>query len=108
MSNLINLVKSIPSLIWAAITWIFDNLGNLISWIFFTIYDGLLTVLYAFAAAIDFSAVMFNAAAQYSSMPTQLVWLINQIGLPQGFTYLGGAIAIRMVINLLPAAVTRI
>ena len=84
MSNLINLIKSIPGMIWDAVLWIFENIGNLISWVFFTIYDGLLTVLYSFAAAIDFSAVMFNAAAQYSSMPSQLIWLINQIGLPQG------------------------
>ncbi|MCB2216112.1 hypothetical protein [Desulfofustis glycolicus] len=108
MSNLINLIKSIPGMIWDAVLWIFENVGNLISWVFFTIYDGLLTVLYSFAAAIDFSAVMFNAAAQYSSMPSQLIWLINQIGLPQGFTYLGGAIVIRMLLNLLPAAITRV
>ena len=108
MATIINFFKSIPGLIWDAITWLLDNIGAAFSWLFFTIYDGLLTVLYSFAAGLDFSAVMFNTAAQYSSMPPQLIWLINQIGLPQAMTYLAGAITIRMLLNLLPAAITRV
>ncbi len=108
MATIINFFKSIPGLIWDAITWLLDNIGAAFSWLFFTIYDGLLTVLYSFAAGLDFSAVMFNTAAQYSSMPPQLIWLINQIGLPQALTYLAGAIVIRMLLNLLPAAITRV
>lgn len=108
MATLIEFFKSIPSLVWDALTWILGSLGNLISWIFFTIYDGILTVMYSFLSALDFSAVMFNTAAQYSNMPTQLIWLINQVGLPQALTYIGGAVALRMALNLLPAAITRI
>lgn len=88
--------------------WLAEAVGKVISYLLFTIYDGLLTVIYAFASAIDFSAVMFNMAAQYAGLPPQLIWLINAVNLPQSVTYIVTAIIIRMIINLLPAAVTRI
>ena len=88
--------------------WLAEAIGEVISFIGYTIYDGLLTVLYSFADAIDFSAVMFNMAAQYSGLPTQLIWLINEVNIPQSITYVVTGIIIRMIINLLPAAVTRI
>ena len=108
MSSIINFFKAIPGLIWDALTWLLQSLGDVIGFMFFTIYDGILTVIYSFSAALDFSAVMFNMAAQYSSMPPQLIWLINQIGLPQGLAYIVGALTIRLLLNLIPAALTRI
>lgn len=108
MATIINFFKSLPGLLWDALTWILDGIGDVISWTFFTMYDGLLTIIHGFASVIDFTAVMFNTAAQYSSMPPQLIWLINQVGIPQGLSYLAGALAIRILLNLIPAALTRI
>lgn len=108
MRTIINFFKQIPDLLWDAFTWLLDSIGSAISWMLYTIYDGVLIVIYSFADAIDFSAVMFNTAAQYSSMPPQLIWLINQVGLPQALTYLAGALVIRLLLNLLPAAITRV
>ena len=88
--------------------WLAEAVGQVISYLAFTIYDGLLTVLYAFACAIDFSAVMFNVAAQYAGLPSQLIWLINAVNIPQSVTYIVTGIIIRMALNILPAAVTRI
>lgn len=108
MRTIINFFKQIPGLLWDVFTWLLDSIGSALSWMLYTIYDGVLIVIYSFAAAIDFSAVMFNTAAQYSSMPSQLIWLINQVGLPQGLTYIAGALIIRLLLNLLPAVVTRV
>ena len=42
-------------------------------------------------AAVDLSSVVFNYAATWSHLPTQLIWLINAVGLPQCFAILGSA-----------------
>jgi len=94
--------------LWDGFLWLAEAVGQVLHYMAYTIYDGLLTVLYAFAAAVDFSAVMFNMAASYSGLPTQLIWLINAVNIPQSVTYIVTGIIIRMIINLLPAAVTRI
>lgn len=88
--------------------WLAEAVGEVIKFVAFTIYDGFLTVLYAFASAVDLSAVAFNIAAGYAGLPPQLIWIINQVNFPQFCAYIGGAILIRMLINLLPAAVTRV
>lgn len=94
--------------LWKGFLWLAEAVGEIISFLLYTIYDGILTVLHLFASAVDLSAVAFNMAAQYSHLPPQLIWVINMINIPQGLTYIAGAILIRMIVNLLPAAVTRV
>ncbi len=71
-------------------------------------YDGILIVIHGFMAAIDFSEVAFNYGAKYSHLPPQLIYLCSAVDLPQMFAYITGAIIIRMTVNLIPAAFTRI
>lgn len=88
--------------------WLLEGVVYFIKYIAYTVYDGLLTVIFTFADAVDLSAVAFNMAAQYAGLPTQFIWLVNQVNLPQSTTYIAGAIAIRMVLNIIPAAITRV
>ena len=88
--------------------WTLDGLILLFQFVFFTIFDGLLTVIETTLAAVDLSSVLFNYAAAWSSMPTQLVWLINAVGLPQCFAILGAAYLIRLTLNLIPSVFTRV
>ena len=75
---------------------------------FYTVFDGFLVVVYGIFSALDFSALVFNTAASWGSMPPQLIWFINEIALPQCFTMVTAAVGIRMLLNLIPAAFTRI
>ena len=88
--------------------WLAEAIGEIIGFVLYTIYDGLLTVIVAFANTIDLSAVAFNMAASYSGLPTQLIWLINQVNFPQFMAYISGAIIIRLIINLIPTWATRV
>ena len=89
-------------------TWILDSLLLALQFVFFSIIDGFFTVIETFFATLDLSALAFNYAAQWSSLPTQLVWLINGVGLPQGLTMLGGAYLLRLILNLIPSVFTRV
>ncbi|MGD9817146.1 MAG: hypothetical protein AB7V04_00455 [Desulfomonilaceae bacterium] len=89
-------------------TWILDGFILLVQFVFFTIFDGLLTVIETTLAVIDLSSVVFNYAAAWSNMPTQLIWLITAVGLPQCFTILGAAYLIRLTLNLIPSWATRV
>ncbi len=87
--------------------WLLDGILWIIGRALYLIFDGLLTVIQLFFGSIDFSAVLFSNTLGSSLHPV-LVWFINQLGIPQCFTLIGLAIGIRMLLNLLPAAVTRI
>lgn len=80
----------------------------IISWVFYVIFDGILSTVYAFFSALDLSAVAFDMAAEWTSMPDQLIWLVNQLAIPQCLTIIVGAMGLRMLLNLIPGAITRI
>lgn len=90
------------------VKWLLEFLVEFAKYVIYTVYDGFLTVITAFLNAIDLSSSAFNIAAQYANMPSQLIWLINQVNLPQAMGYIVLAITIRMTLNVIPAAFTRI
>lgn len=89
-------------------TWILDGCVTLLQFVVFTIFDGLLSVVETTIGAINLSSVAFNYAAAWSNLPTQLIWLINAVGLPQCFALLGAAYLIRLTLNLIPSVFTRV
>lgn len=108
MEWLKNFVSSFFDILFKVIKWLLEFVIQFGKYVVYTVYDGILTVITAFLNAIEISNDAFNLAAQYSSMPTQLVWLINEISFPQAMGYIVLAIIIRMTLNIIPAAFTRI
>jgi hypothetical protein len=105
---LLNWLSSVWHWIETGFKWILDGFILLVQFVFFTIFDGLLTVIETALAAIDLSSVIFNYAATWSHLPDQLIWLINAVGLPQCFAILGAAYLIRLTLNLIPSVFTRV
>ena len=89
-------------------TWILDGFIELLQFVVFTILDGLLSVVETALAAIDLSSMVFSYAAAWSNLPTQLIWLINAVGLPQCLSILGAAYLVRLTLNLIPSVFTRV
>ena len=89
-------------------TWILDGLLTLLQFVVFTILDGLFLVVETALSAINLSSILFNYAAAWSDLPTQLIWLINAVGLPQCLGILGAAYLIRLTLNLIPSVFTRV
>ncbi len=90
------------------LTWALDGILWLLGKAFFIPFDGLLTCISSFFKAIDFSVFPSSYALDWAGMPPQMIWFINAVSLPQGVTIIFLAIGIRMLLNLIPAAFTRI
>ncbi len=88
--------------------WLLNGLLTLLKQILLYIFDGALTVITLFIQAIDFSTTLFTTAAQWSNLPSELIYLINIIGIPQAMTLLVTAIIIRVTLNLIPGFITRV
>ena len=105
---IIDWLAAVWGLVEKGFTWILDGFVLLLQFVAYTILDGLFLVVETALAAIDVSAIVFNYAASWSALPTQLVWLINAVGLPQCFAILGAAYIIRLTLNVIPATFTRV
>lgn len=105
---IIEWLRSFWNVVKTGFTWILDGLILLIQYVVYLIFDGLCMVVEGFFQALDFSAIAFNYSAAWAGLPDQVIWIITVIGLPQGISLLGGAYAIRLLLNLIPAAFTRV
>jgi len=108
MDSIIQFLNSFASLIGSFFTWLADTLVSIIWGALYLIYDGFLTLIVAIVSAIDLSTLVTQTMASWGLLPDQLVYLINQVGVPQGLAILGYAYLIRMGLNLIPSVITRV
>lgn len=90
------------------VVWLVDGIVYACKLFLYGVADGFFTLITGLIQAIDCSALVTAMAADYSLLPTQLVWLINAICLSQGLSVIVIGIMIRMSLNLIPAVFTRI
>lgn len=108
MTALISFVNAFFSSLQTQLKWILDGFLWIFKTVLYVIIDGLLTVVVGVVQAIDVSSLVSSAALNWGNVPSQLIYCVNQCGIPQGLAIITGAIVIRMILNLIPAAFTRI
>lgn len=112
MQDLINWLSDFFSNFWQllsnVLTDVIDVAAKFMGYVIYCMLDGLFACVYVFFNALDLSTIAFDMAAEWSNVPDQLVWLINQCGIPQCVAVITGAMAIRLLLNIIPAAFTRI
>jgi len=105
MSDAIN---SLFEFLKSGLTLLLDGVLWIIGKALFLIFDGILTVISTVFTAIDISSLLSSYAMDWAGLPPQMIWFVNAVGLPQGISILTAAISIRMLLNLIPAAFTRV
>lgn len=88
--------------------WLLDGFVYVLKAVPWLIIDGVLSAVSVFIAAVDTSAVVFQWAAGYALIPEQAIWIMVAIGFPQMVTLIAAAYVYRFLINIVPAAVTRV
>ncbi len=94
--------------VFAPFRWALDGFFTVISAIFYLMFDGLLTAVAAVFKSFDLSSLLFTSVGSALDLPAAAIWIITELGLPQCISMVVIAIGIRMLLNILPAAVTRI
>lgn len=89
-------------------TWILNGAVTVVEAALYYPFDGLLTTIETFVSGLDLSALAFSYTSMWAGLPPQFVYFVNAVGIPQGLSMIIAAVGIRMVINLIPAAFTRI
>lgn len=88
--------------------WLLDGAVEVIKSAVFFIYDGILSTATAFISSLDISTIFFTSLTTWGLLPPQLLYVINQVNLPQCLSMLFYAYMIRLTLNLIPASLTRL
>lgn len=88
--------------------WLLDGVVWLLKSVFFMLLDGFLTVVTLLFQTLDFSSLLASYAMNWAGLPSQAIYLIVSIGIPQGLTIVASAMLVRLGLNIIPAAFTRV
>lgn len=105
---IVNALAWFLGLLYEPLQWVLDGIVYVALSLPYAILDGLLTVVTTFVSSLDFSAVVFQWSAGYALIPPSAVYVMTAIGFPQFVTLIGAAYVVRMLLNLIPAALTRV
>lgn len=108
MSGIMAFINGFFLVIQTLLGWVLDGLMYVLKTALYFPFDGLLTVISGLISALDVSSVIVSSVSTWGAMPPQLLYIVNAIGIPQGLSILAYAYGLRMALNLIPAALTRI
>ena len=92
----------------AVIGWFVDQFISFITWVLPFAMDVGCKVIEKLVAAINLPSDITAAIAAWGSLPPQVTYLINGLGIPQAISIWVGAVTIRAAMNFLPGWLTRI
>lgn len=108
LNAIVEFISKFFDLLLDALKWVLDGALYVIKAGLFFCVDGLLTVVVSIVGSLDLGNLVASAAGHWAGLPPQLLYIINAVGLPTCISMLCYAILIRMLLNLIPAALTRI
>jgi hypothetical protein len=108
MDFLKDFITSFWDAIETAFSWLLDGFLYLVVTVFYWFYDGFLTLIAALISTIDLSSLGFTEFSLWLDLPLELIYMINQFGLPQCASIIAGAYSIRLILNLIPSTLTRV
>lgn len=88
--------------------WVLGPVWDFIVWCISSIFDIFCTLIEALLSVVSLPAVIVDNLFQYSGLPPQICYILNQIGIPVVMSMLCAALLIRVLLNLIPASLTRV
>ena len=70
--------------------------------------DSVLTIVELLISGIQLGSTITNSLSAWGALPPQMVYIVNATGLPDALGIIGTAFGIRFLLNLIPAAFTRV
>lgn len=87
--------------------WVLDGILYILSEIFYTILDVCCSIIESIVSAVDLSSLT-NSFGNWNILPPQIIYILSQLNVPVLLGMLSAACLVRLTLNLIPAAFTRI
>jgi hypothetical protein len=115
-STLVDLVSTfftscfsdLTTILLALVNWFFFGLVYVVAYPLVCLLDGCLSAVGLVISSIDLGSFVIDWAGTLSGLPGPMLYLMHACGFDTGLSMVSSAIVIRMLINLIPGALTRI
>lgn len=104
LSFLVDLGKKIQSIFYWFTDKIYDAAIGVWNWII----DACCYAVEILFSTIDFKNHLFDVSAGFTGLPSSMIYIMNEIGMDNFLLIITTAIIIRVTMNLIPGALTRV
>lgn len=101
-------VGEILEIIKNALIFILTPLYNLFISLLNFIVDKALSLVEFAIGLVDFKNDLFDLSLQWTHLPDQLIWVLNQCGVDNAILIITSGLLIRLTLNLIPSWATRV
>ncbi len=101
-------VESIAKLLKDTVFFLLGMLWGWLQSILQFIWDKVLTLVEFMVGLVDFQNEMFDMTLTWAGLPTQVIYVLNECALDVCLLILVAALTIRLLLNLIPGAFTRV
>lgn len=101
-------ISGFASLLYNVFAWCLNGIKFIITGVFYMIFVGVFGFVTIVLNMIDLSVFVANWTAVWLGVPPQFIYVVNACGVPQCIVIVSTAIGIRMLLNLIPGALTRL
>lgn len=95
-------------LLFTPFQWILDGVVYALKTVICFILDAVLNVILLFLQGIDFIGGLALQFVQFANLPPQAIYLLQAMGIFDFISIIASAYLIRLLLNLIPAAFTRL
>lgn len=88
--------------------WSFQALEYVALEVVKLLFSGFMTVVSGLINALDVGTILTEVSASWGLLDPKVAWFMVNLGVSQGLGILGLAYGIRFLLNLIPAALTRV
>jgi len=88
--------------------WIFDSLSNALLYILYQVVDLFCSAIEGLINLVDFPSLAFSQAAMWANVDPNAIYIIDQLMIPECCAMIATAYAVRFTLNLIPSWATRI
>ena len=92
----------------ALLNWFFYGLVYCVAAPIVCLMEGVLSAVSSILTSLDMSSLAIDWVGQLLGLPGPLQYLMHECGFDTGVSMISAAIVIRMLLNLIPGALTRI
>jgi hypothetical protein len=92
----------------AAFVWVLHAQGYILGEVAKCLFSGLLVVVSGTINALDVGTILTKISSAWGLLDPRIAWFMVNLGISQGLGILGLAFGIRFLLNLIPAAFTRV
>lgn len=108
LQAVLDFINSFVTIFYNILTWVLDSLSSLFLSFFQILWDGFLAIVYGLVSTLSLGSLLTDVAASWGLLDANTHYLVSISGLPEGCSLIGVAYGVRLLLNLIPASLTRV